>query len=327
MDLTTKYMGLNLKNPIIVSSSRLTSTVEGVKNCANHGAGAVVLKSLFEEQILDEIDAKLSEDSMYFWYPDAANHVKDISKEHGVKEYINLIKECKKEVDIPVIASVNCITSNEWPSFAKQIEEAGADGLELNIAIFPFDENMESKEIEDKYIEIVKAVKENTSLPISVKIGCFFTNITSMVYRLCSAGISGLVLFNRFFRPDINIDTETVNYDNILSTSHEMTQSLRWIGSLYKKVKCDMAAATGVHYARGAIKQILAGATAAQVCSILYIKGVPYLETMIEDLKTWMEAHNYKSVDDFRGNVIKGKENLAAFERMQFMRKSTGTWY
>src|SRR6056297_3289555 len=170
MDLTTKYLGLELKNPVVVSSSRITNSVNNIKKCADHGAGAVVLKSIFEEQIVAEIEAKL-DDSMYFWYPEAAEHVKSISKDHSVSKYIKLIEEAKNAVDIPVIASVNCVSGQDWTTFAKKIEEAGADAIELNIAIVPYDEDADCKLVASTYEGIVKAVRKNVNIPVAVKIG------------------------------------------------------------------------------------------------------------------------------------------------------------
>jgi dihydroorotate dehydrogenase (fumarate) len=324
MDLKTKYMGLTLSSPIIVSSSKLTSSVDNIKKYADQGAGAVILKSLFEEQILFDIEIKLDDHPMYYWYPTAAEHIKDISKESGVNQYIHLLEAAKKEVSIPVIPSINCITANEWPSFAKKLEDAGADGIELNISIFPFDENVESQGIEETYFEIISAVKEQVSIPIAVKIGPCFTNLSRMVNRLSIAGVDAIVMFNRYFRPDINIDNETVIYENYLSSPVEMTQPLRWIGALSNKVKCDLAASTGVFDHEGVVKLILAGASATQICSVIYKSGPEIIGKILNDLEKWMKQHHYNSIDQFKGKILKGREKTAGFERLQFMRKTTG---
>lgn len=324
MDLSTNYMGLKLKNPVIVSSSKLTSSVDNIKRYAELGAGAIVLKSLFEEQIIADIQEKLDDHPMYYWYPSAAEHVMDLSKEHGVKEYIKLLKDAKAATDIPIIASVNCITSNEWPSFARKLEEAGADGIELNISIFPFDENIESAAIEETYFEIVQAVKEHVTIPVSVKIGPLFTNLSRMVKRLSMSGVSGIVLFNRFFRPDINIDKMTVIYDNYLSSPNEMTMPLRWIGALSNKVNCDLAASTGIHDYQDVVKMLLAGAGATQICTTIYKNGAEVIREILEGLEEWMKKNKYNSIDQIKGKILKGKEKTAGFERIQFMRKTTG---
>jgi dihydroorotate dehydrogenase (fumarate) len=326
MNTTAKYLGLELKNPIIVSSSRITGSYEKVMECVENGAGAVVLKSLFEEQIISDIDAKLKDNEMYFWYPEATKFIQGISKEHGVNEYIKLIKKVKANASIPVIASINCTTSQEWPAFAKDLQDAGADAIELNIAIFPFDENVESKDIENLYIEIVKEVKSHVTIPVSVKLGNCFTNISRIVSLLDAAGVDGIVLFNRFFRPDIDIDEGKLIFGNYLSEPSEMTQSLRWVGLLSDKVKCDIAASTGIHDYQGVIKQLMAGASATTVCSVLYKKGIPYLKEMISDLESWMKKMHINSLEELHGKINIGGDNSAEFERVQFMRKTTGVF-
>jgi dihydroorotate dehydrogenase (fumarate) len=324
MDLSISYMGLKLTSPIIVSSSRLTSSADNVRLYAKQGAGAVVLKSLFEEQIIADIEIKLEDHPMYFWYPRAADHIKDISKDQGLNEYLALIAEAKKETHIPVIASVNCITAKEWPGFAKRIQDAGADGLELNISIVPFDDTVESLTIEDAYIDIINEVKQHVTIPIAVKIGSGFTNITRMVKRMDNAGVNAVVMFNRFFRPDLNIDDESEVTDNYFSSPVEITEPLRWIGALSNKVKCDLAASTGIHDYTGVVKVILAGAAVAQICSTVYKNGPEVIGIMLKDLESWMDKHHYKNPAEFKGKILKGREKTGSFERVQFMRKTTG---
>jgi dihydroorotate dehydrogenase (fumarate) len=324
MSTTTKYLGLELKNPIVVSSSRLTGSYNKIVECAENGAGAIVLKSLFEEQIISNIEAKLKNHEMYFWYPEATEFVKNISMEHGVNEYLKLLKQVKANLSVPVIASVNCTTAQEWPVFVKELEAAGADAIELNIAIFPFDENVESKDIENLYIDILKEVKLYVTIPVSIKLGPCFTNISRMVSLLDAAGADGIVLFNRFFRPDIDIEKAKPVYDNYLSEPSEMTQSLRWVGIMSNKVNCDIAAATGIHDYQAVIKQIMAGANVTQICSTLYKKGIPYIGEIIRDMENWMKANHVKSLDELRGKIHIGSDNSAEFERVQFMRKTTG---
>jgi dihydroorotate dehydrogenase (fumarate) len=317
-------MGLKLKSPVIVSSSRLTSSVDNISIYEKKGAGAVVLKSLFEEQIIADIESKLDDHPMYFWYPQAASLITELSKEHGVNEYLQLIKSARKMVSIPVIASINCITAKEWPAFAWKIQDVGADGLELNISIVPFDDNIESAAIEETYVAIVSEVKKYMTIPVAVKMGHFFTNIPRVVKALDQAGVNAIVLFNRFFKPNINVDDETIIFDNYFSSPAEMTEPLRWIGALSNKVKCDLAASTGIHDYEGLIKVILAGAAAAQICTTVYKNGPDVISTMTQDLEKWMGAHHYKSIAQFKGNILKGREKTGSFERLQFMRKTTG---
>jgi len=322
MDLTTTYMGLKLKNPIIVSSSKLTSEIDSIKKCADQGAGAIVLKSLFEEQLLADADSLMDQDEKYFWFPEAVEFINTHSKEHGVKEYLELIQEAKKHTTVPIIASINCATPNEWPRFAAKLEEAGMDGLELNISIMPFDEKISSQEIEDTYVNIVSEVKKYIKVPVAVKISPMFTNMIAMVKRLEEAGADAVVLFNRFYRPDIDADSETVVRSNILSGAEEMTQPLRWVSLLVDRIKIDIAGNTGIHNAEGVIKQMLAGAAATQICSTLYNNGIGYIDTMLFDLEKWMQKHNYTSLSEFQGKIGRDNENVAAFERVQFMKKT-----
>lgn len=324
MDLTTKYLGLTLKNPVIVSASGLTDHVGKIKKIQEYGAGAVVLKSVFEEQILSDIEAKIEPDSMYFWYPEAAEFVKNISKDQGVAQYIELIKEAKKEVSIPIIASVNCINGKEWVKFARQIEEAGADALELNVsALIPEDPEMDCRLVEGGVTEIVEMVKKNCNIPVAVKLGKSHSNMIKTAYDLTNAGANGLILFNRDFRPDVDIEAESVIADNYTSKPNEIALPLRWIGILSAhQIDCDLAASTGIHDAEGIIKQLLTGANVTQVCSTLYKNGLHYIKDLISGLEDWMKDKQYSSIDQFNGKLARDKANTASFERVQFMKKN-----
>ncbi len=322
MNLSTTYMGLRLENPIIVSSSKLTGTLENIKKCIDHGAGAIVLKSLFEEQLLADTNKLMDQDEKYFWYPEAVDYINTYSKDFGLKEYIGMIREAKKYGDTPLIASINCISSKEWPQFAKSIQDAGADGIELNISIFPFDWSVSSKEIEDQYVEILTEVKKFISIPVSVKLGPYFTNLLQIAKRLVDAGADGLVIFNRYYRPDIDIEKEAVVKDNFLSAPEEITQPLRWASVVKSNLNCQVAASTGIQCYGGIVKVLLAGADAAQLCSVFYKNGIGYIETMLKEMKNWMEGHGYLSIADFKGKVLKDNENTAAFQRVQFMKRT-----
>jgi dihydroorotate dehydrogenase (fumarate) len=321
-DLSTIYMGLKLKNPIIVSSSTITNNIKGIKNCAKWGAGAIVLKSLFEEQFLADEDKLMDQDEQYFWFPEAIDFINNHAKEQGLGEYLDLIRESKDQTEVPIIGSIHCTTPNEWPQFAAKLEEAGIDGLELNIAIIPFDENITSQEIEDTYVEIVTEVKKFVSVPVAVKIGPMFTNIISIVNRLEAAGANAVVLFNRFYRPDIDIVNERVINNQVYSGPEEMTQSLRWVSLLSNRVNCDIAGNTGVHDTASVIKHLMVGAAATQVCTILFKNGISYLGKMITDLETWLQKHNYSSISQFQGKITRDIDNIAAFERVQYMKKT-----
>ncbi len=323
MNLSTRYLGLNLQNPLVVSASPLTNKIENIRICEEQGVGAVVLRSLFEEQINDEIDAKLDQEDMYFWYPEAADHIKNISKEQVTQPYLKLIEKAKREVSIPIIASVNCFSAGDWVVFAKNIESAGADALELNVSThLPYDEKMEEHHLEDTIAAIVANIKSQVNIPVVVKLHPYFSNIIATAKQLERSGANGLVLFNRFYRPDIDIERLEVISDNYLSTTKEMTHSLRWIGVLSRHVSCDLAASTGIHGYEEVVKQLLAGATVTQICSVLYIKGLKHISTILNDLETWMKTKEFTTIDDFKGLITDNRLNSANFEQIQFIEKN-----
>jgi dihydroorotate dehydrogenase (fumarate) len=324
MDLSTTYMGLKLKNPIIASSSKLTSQIDLVKKCADSGAGAIVLKSLFEEQLIADKGKLMDQDHKYFWFPEAVDYISSHSRERGVKDYLKLIEDSKKNTDVPIIASINCITPEEWPAMVKHLENSGADGIELNISVFPSDENVKSCDLEELYVKILEEVKKHVTVPVSVKLGSMLTNPFQVVNQMCNTGMDGVVLFNRYFRPDIDIDEEKIIGDNIFSSPSETTLPLRWVSLLSTKVDCDICANTGIHDAEAMIKHLLAGASAVQICTTLYNNGIEYIEQMLKDLENWMYHKNYKSVNDFKGKMHKDYGNAAAFVRVQFLKKALG---
>jgi len=278
MDLFVKYLGLNLKNPLIASASPITSNINNIKKCEEAGIGAVVLKSLFEEEINEDINAQLDKEDMYFWYPGAAEKIKNISKEESTRPYLNLIEKAKKETSIPVIASVNCVSSSAWTRFAKNIQSAGADALELNIStILPYDGNLHSWLLEEVITDIINKVKEEIDIPVVVKLNPYFSNLIGTAEKIENSGVKGLVIFNRFYRPDIDINKLEVISNNSFSGPEEMSQSLRWIGILSRRTSVDLAASTGIHDYEGVVKQLLAGAKVTQICSTLYLRGIDYI--------------------------------------------------
>ena len=324
-DLTTKYLGLTLSNPIIVASSGLTDSVEKIRNLELNGAGAVVLKSLFEEQILREADFKMRKAQenglMYAEHSETFDYIDMHVKEKTVNDYTDLIKEAKKAVHIPVIASVNCITANEWTGFAKNIEKAGADALELNIFIMPFSLEKDCRDIDKVYYEIIEKIKREISIPVAVKLSPFFSNLGFLIKTLDQKGVDGVVLFNRFSRPDIDIEKIRLVPASIYSTPEEMYSTLRWIGILGNRVHCDLAASTGVHDGEAVIKQLLAGAHAVQIASAIYKNGPEYILKMKTTLDHWMDRKGFRYIDQFRGRLSQEKtENPEVFERLQFMK-------
>lgn len=323
MDISTTYMGLKLKNPLIVSSSKLTGNLDSIKECVKHGAGAIVLKSVFEEQIRSDAESTVDHSNdMYYWFPEAKDHIMNLSVDTKLDSYLKFVSEVKKEIDVPVISSINCKTPDDWPKFAAAIQEAGADALELNIGIFPFCKDKTGSEIEDSYVSILKEVNKNVTIPVSIKLGYYFTNIYSIATKLVESGVDALVLFNRYLTPNININNFQVIDDDNMSTPAELNISMRWIALLSgNKIGCQIAASTGIHDHVGFIKQLLSGADVAQVCSTLYINGIPQIEKILDGLKAWMLDHKFESIDDFRGKSVDYKTTIASFERIQYMKR------
>lgn len=321
MDLTTKYLGLTLQSPIIVGSSGLTDSVEKMVELEKHGAGAVVLKSIFEEEITMEYEKIVEEEAPNRYKDDFLDYFDYRLKQENLDKYINLISEAKKALSIPVIGSINCTQSHEWSYFAKNIEKAGADALELNIFILPSNLNLTAEYIENTYLDIIQKVKKEVNIPIAVKMSYFFSNLGHIIEKLSSTGIAGIVLFNRFYSPDIDIDKLEVTATNVLSTPSELATSLRWIGIMANRVSCDLAASTGVHEGKAVIKQLLAGADAVQVVSALYNNGPAFLDEMLGKLRSWMEEKKYDKINAFKGILSQEKyQNPSLFERVQFMK-------
>jgi dihydroorotate dehydrogenase (fumarate) len=324
-DLRTTYMGLSLRNPIIVGSSGLTNTVDKIIELEKLGAGAVVLKSLFEEQIRFQINHSVTQSESIYSYPEAEDYIGNYTKETSVSEYLDLIRKSKSAVSIPVIASINCVSAVEWISFARKIQEAGADALELNIFILPSDPKRNSEQNEQVYFEIAMATIKQISIPVSLKISHYFSSLTNTALKLSWTGIKGMVLFNRFYSPDIDIDKFEVISTNVLSTPDEISGSLRWVAMLSDRLHCDIAASTGVHDGAGVIKQLLAGAKAVQITSCLYKHGTGILPDMLKFIENWMGKHGYKTTDEFIGKMsFKATDNPAAYERVQFMKHFAG---
>lgn len=321
-DLTTKFLGLTLRNPLIVGSSGLTDSVEKVKAAEQAGAGAVVLKSLFEEEIIAEMEETMHRmNSRQFIYPETFDYMDDEPEEDSVRKYLRLIRESKDAVHIPVIASVNCVTSQKWTYFAKEIQDAGADALELNLFILPTDFERTAAENEKLYFDIVEEVKKVVNIPILLKVSYYASNLGQMLQKLSKSGIAGLTLFNRFYSPDFNLETYQVVSTNVLSKPSDLSISLRWIAVMANRVDCDLAASTGVHDGEAMIKQILAGADTVQVVSTFYRHGIEHIKPMLDEMMRWMDHEGYEKLDDFRGKMSQTKSsNPAAYERVQFLK-------
>ncbi len=322
VDLKTKYLGLELKNPIIVGSSGLTDSVEKIVELEKKGAAAVVLKSLFEEEIVMEMEEMIHNmTSRHFIYPETFDYMDEDHHEDTVRKYLRLIKEAKEAVDIPVIASINCVSSQKWTYLAEEIEKAGPDALELNLFILPTDLHRTEQQNQEIILELAKQIREIVKIPIALKISYYSASLGLMIKELSETKVDGLVLFNRYWSPDFDIDTFSVTKGNILSLPEDIRQTLRWTSIMSKRVCCDLCSSTGIHDSSGVIKLLLAGASAVQVVSTIYKHGYNRIEKMLTEMKEWMEKHEFTCIDDFKGKMSMAESNdPAAYQRVQFMK-------
>jgi dihydroorotate dehydrogenase (fumarate) len=327
VDISTTYMGMALRSPLVMSASPLSETIDGIKRAEDAGAGAVVLYSLFEEQIRQEREAlhyhlthgteSFAEALSYFPEPETFRT--------GPDEYLDLIRQAKEAVDIPIIASLNASSVGGWTKFATTIEQAGPDALELNIYSIPTDPNLTGAEVEQGYIEIVRAIWPTLAIPVAVKLSPFFSNMANMAKRLDDEGVHALVLFNRFYQPDIDLETLEVRPNVLLSTPHSLRLPLRWIAILYGHVRANLAATGGIHTAQDAIKVTMAGANVAMMASVLLRNGIDHLKVIEREMVEWMTEREYESIEQMRGSVSQiNAEHPSAFERAQYMRALTG---
>ena len=318
-DLSTTYLGLALKSPIVLAASSLSNRIENFKVAEEYGAGAVVLRSLFEEQIealesrLEEARAQGSES-----FAEALTYLPAASI--GPREYLQLVEKAKRAVRIPVIGSLNCVAPGSWSDYARQIEEAGADALEVNMYAVQADPAVDGAEVERRNEAIVASVLEAVKIPVSVKLSPYYTALASFAARLDRRGVKGLVLFNRFLQPDISV--ERLELDNVMPPSHpqEALLPLRWIALLYGRVQADLAASTGVHDAAGVVKQLLAGATVVQVATALLRNGAAYVGALRDGLDDFMDRRGYADLSDLRGQLSqRALKDPGAFERAQYV--------
>lgn len=322
-DLKTRYMGIDLDNPLIVSSSGITGRVSAIERCANAGVGAVVLKSMFEEVIAGEAN-ELNEmlASSPAAHPEIYDYVRsDVGMQLGPLSYLEFIEKVRKKINLPVIASINCTSPRWWVPYARKIESAGADGLELNISHFPGSYRMDSKVLEQRYAEIVHEVSSAISIPVSAKIGFYFTSLGNVMEDMAAAGAKALVLFNRYHAIDVDLDKKCLVPAIKFSSPEELTLPLRWIGFAAQRLKCDVAASTGVHNTESIIKMLMVGATAVQVCSVLYRNGPGYIKDLLAELSSWLDDNGYSSIDEIRGLALKNSESdQALLTRVQYVK-------
>lgn len=323
VDLTTTYLGLELKNPLAVASCSLTESVESLRRLEEAGAAAVVLPSLFEEQIeFEEVELSNVQDRGTESFAEALSYFPEPQEYRtGCDRYLELIGQAKQSLSIPVIASLNGVSRGGWIRYAQLIQEAGADALELNVYLIAADLAVSGQQIESQYLELVTAVRESISIPLSVKIGPYFSSPAHMASQLSEAGADGLVLFNRFFQPDIDLDDVSIAPKLVLSSRHELLLALRWIAILKGRVKASLALTGGVHGAKGLLKGLLVGADVAMVASVLYRKGPDEIGKILADLRSWMEERGYDSIEQLKGSMSQRNcDDPAAFERGNYMK-------
>ena len=325
-NLTATYMGVQLKSPLVVAASSISSYVDRVQMAENAGAGALVIRSLFEEQIA--IDSMKMDDLMSVnteSFSEATSYFPKLEY-GGSKEHMMWVEKTRKAVSMPIFASLNAVSPGAWTTYAKELADTGVNGLEVNFYAVPTDAGKSASEVEKSLFDIVENVVKSVSVPVAVKLSPFYTSPANVVKELEKRGVKAVVIFNRFLQPDIDPDTETLYNEMILSTSSEMKLPLRWAALLYGRTGLDIAVNTGVHTGRDAVKAILAGASIVQVASTLLQNGIPYLSTMLLDMQNWMDEKGYQSLEDFRGNVSqKSCDDPFGFERAQYVKLLSST--
>jgi len=323
MDLTTKYLGLTLKNPIVPSAGPLSHTVDTMKRLEEFGAAAIVVYSLFEEQIeheTAELNHYLAQGTESFaealtYFPEAEDY------NLGPEEYVEHIHKAKQALKIPVIGSINGVSTGGWTKYAKKIEEAGADAIELNVYHVAADPAQDGAAVENRYLETLRAVKSSVKIPVAMKLSPFFSSMANMAQRLDKAGADGLVLFNRFYQPDIDLETLEVTPNVILSTPHAMRLPLRWVAILHGRIKASLAATSGIHTAQDVLKMLMAGADVTMMCSALLKHGPGKIKEVLAELTKWMEEHEYESVAQMKGSMSqKSAADPSSFERANYMK-------
>jgi dihydroorotate dehydrogenase (fumarate) len=325
MDTSTKFMGKTIKSPIIAGSCGKTADMNNLKLLEEKGVGAIILKSLFEEQITHEISNNIRLMQNIGEMQEAYTYIAEHTKQNQLDNYLKFIRQAKQMVSVPIIASINCVTATEWLQFATDIEKAGADGIELNMFIMPTDVNTSSEEIEQFYENTIQILRRAITIPISIKISPYSASLAKMCQKLSWMGISNLSIFNRFIEHDIDINTQEIKPVNIFSGENELYMTLRWTAILAKLVNCSITSGGGVHKEEDPIKLLLAGANTIQVASALYTEGFDFIEKANNKLQQWMKEKGYNKLNDFRGQLAIEKNSTAStFFRVQYMKYYAG---
>lgn len=321
MDTKTKYLGLELKSPIIVGSCGLTSDVDKMMQMEAAGAGAVVIKSVFEEQIIYDIKRNTHIVAPTDNYGDSYEYIAMHVADDSLEKHFSMIREAKRKLSIPVIGSINCFSYENWLTYAKRFEDCGCDALELNMAILPYETSMSADDVERTFSQIINTLRKSISIPISIKIGTYFTDMAKQLQQLSWMGIQGVTMFNKNVQVDIDTEAECLKNASWLSTPEEIHNTLRWVALMSKKMRCDISASTGVYTADDVVKMLLAGATSVQVVSSLYKNGIDTLRDLNNGLLSWMEKKGYESIKDFRGKLsVAPAEKASVAMRTQFMK-------
>lgn len=323
VDLTSTYLGLQLKNPVVASASPISKKLDGIRSLEDAGASAVVMYSLFEEQIIQEslaLDHYLNRGTES--YAEALTYFPDLQNYNiGPDDYLRLISKAKESVNIPIIGSLNGVSTGGWIDYAKKIEQAGADALELNVYYIATDPQLSSQELEQTYVDLVKDVRSQVHIPLAVKLSPFFTSLPHLAHRLVQSGVNGLVLFNRFIQPDLDIETLEVTPNLVLSNSNDLRLPLRWTAILYGRVEADLAITSGVHTAQDVLKSMMAGACVTELASELLSNGVKRIGEILTDMQMWMETFEYTSIQQMKGSMSqRAVAEPAAYERANYMK-------
>lgn len=321
MDTKTKYLGLELKSPIVVGSCGLTADVDKMVQMEKAGAGAVVLKSVFEEQIIHDIKRNTHTFAPTDNYGDSYEYIAMHVADDSLEKHFNMIREAKSKLTIPVIGSINCFSYETWLNYAKRFQDAGCDALELNMAILPYETNLSADDVERTYTQIINTLRKSISIPIGIKVGTYFTDMAKTLQQISWMGIQGVTMFNKSVEVDIDTESETLKNASYLSTHEDMYKTLRWVALMSKKMRCDISASTGVYTADDVVKMLLAGASSVQVVSSLYKNGIDTLKELNAGLQAWMQKKGYDNIAAFRGKLaVLPTDKASVAMRTQFMK-------
>ncbi len=321
MNTQTKYLGLDLKSPIIVGSCGLTADVRKLMEMEKAGAGAVVLKSVFEEQIIFDIKKNTHVVAPIDNYGDSYEYIAAHVADDSLNNHFQMIREAKQNLSIPVIGSINCFSYENWITYAIKFQEAGCDALELNMAILPYETSLSSDDVERTFTQIINTLRKSVSIPISIKVGTYFTDMAKQMQQLSWMGIQGVTMFNKSVQVDVDIEAETLRNATYLSNPEDIYNTLRWVAILSKKMRCDLSASTGVYTADDVVKLLLSGATTVQVVSCLYKNGIDTLRQLNDGLQAWMQRKGYDEIKQFRGKLaVQPNDKASVAMRTQFMK-------